>query len=388
MSKQEKTYRETSNVVLLDPTNEQAQLFEQNFGCCRWIYNWGLELKQKLYEDGKQKVSGYDLLNKLHKLKTEYIWLREADAWSLQKSIGDLDQAFKRFFKKTSQFPKFKSKSRSRQSFCVGQNVDALDQKVCLGKHGSVKCRGLRSETQIAKIQRITVYREAGKYYASIMYREELDVPAEHVHSGSSCGIDIGIAHPATVVDNLDRHYFVGKAVQDRLKTLESKRKTYQRRVDRKVKGSNRQKKARIVVQRIYQQEKFVRKDFNHKLSNSIARRYETVVMEDLNLAGMTRSAKGTVENPGKNVRAKAGLNRELLRMGSGQLTAFLKYKTLRYGGRLVLVNPRYTSQTCHECGTVDKLSRKNQATFHCTSCGHEDHADVNAARNIRVLGT
>jgi transposase len=76
MSKQEKTYRETSNVVLLDPTNAQAQLFEQNFGCCRWIYNWGLELKQKLYEDGKQKVSGYDLLNKLHKLKTEYIWLR------------------------------------------------------------------------------------------------------------------------------------------------------------------------------------------------------------------------------------------------------------------------------------------------------------------------
>jgi putative transposase len=267
-------------------------------------------------------------------------------------------------------------------------NLDIGGEGLRIGKYGWVKCRGLRLEAIAAdKLQSVTVYREAGNYYASIMYREELDYPKEHVHSGSSCGIDIGVEHPVTLVNDLDQVHFKGKVVQERLKHLELKRKSYQRRVDRKMKGSKRREKAKIRVQRVYQAEKFVRKDFNHKLSNSIARCYETVVMEDLNLKNMTRSAKGTLEKPGTNVRAKSGLNRELLRIGSGQLYQFLKYKVLRYGGRLVLVNPAFTSQTCHSCGCVDKRNRKNQATFHCTSCGHKAHADANAARNIRYLG-
>lgn len=359
----EKTWRETSNVVRLEPTGEQITLFEKNFGCCRFVYNWCLDVKKYMYDETGYMYTRYDLSSLLPMLKRENPWLCEVDACSLQKSISNLDQAYQRFFNKQNGFPKFQSKHRSRQSFTVVQDMDTGGQGLRIGKHGWVKCRGLRLETQAAdKLQQVTVYKEAGMYYASIMYREELDYPEEHVNLGSSCGVDIGVAHPATIVDDKGRSYFVGKIVQNRLKTMEVKRKRYQRRVARKMKGSKRQKKARIRVQRAYQREKFVRKDFNHKLSNTLARKYETVVMEDLNLRNMTRSAKGTAEKPGKSVKAKSGLNRELLRMGSGQLTTFLAYKTQRYGGRLVLVNPSFTSQTCHMCGCIDKLSRKNQS--------------------------
>lgn len=384
----EKTYRETANVVRLYPTPEQAVLLEKNFGCCRWLYNWGLELKQEQFKKTGKSSSNYDLNKMIPMLAEQNQWLRDVESTSLRQSLADLDRAYQRFFKKTSQFPKFKSKNRSRQSFRVVMRLEVCGDLLHVGKHGWVKCRGLRIETQAAdKLQSVTVYKEAGNYYASIMYREELDYPTEHVHSGSSCGIDVGVKHPITLVNDKDVVHFKGRAVQDKLKALELRRKKYQRRVDRKQKGSNRQKKARVKVKRCYQQEKFVRKDFNHKTSNVIARRYETVVMEDLKLGNMTRSAKGTVEQPGKSVKAKSGLNRELLRMGSGQLREFLKYKCERYGGRLVLVDPAYTSQTCHCCGTIDSKSRKNQAMYYCTSCGHIDNADANAARNIRVLG-
>ena len=384
----EKTWRETANVVRLEPTPAQTILFEKNFGACRWLYNYGLELKQKQYKKTKKSLSNYDMHSMIPLLAKQNPWLNEVESTSLRQSLSDMNTAYQRFFKKQSSFPQFKSKHRSRNSFRVVMGLDTGGEGLHIGKHGWVKCRGLRLECMAAdKLQSVTVYREAGKYYASILYREELDYPVEHVNLGSSCGIDIGIAHPATVVDDLGRHYFVGKRTQQSLKELEKKRKTYQRRVDRKMKGSNRREKARLKVQRVYQMEKFVRKDFNHKLSNTLARKYETVVMEDLNLRNMTRSAKGCVEKHGKNVAAKAGLNRELLRMAPGQLYVFIKYKVLRYGGKLVLVNPAFTSQTCHECGTVDRLSRKNQATFKCTGCGHSCHADVNAARNIRCLG-
>lgn len=383
-----KSYHETANVVRLEPTSAQEELFEKNFGCCRFVFNWCLELKTFMYKETGWNHSGYELMSMLPMLKRENPWLSEVDAWSLQKSVKDLDQAYHRFFTKQNKFPRFKSKRRSGQSFCLGERIETNGSSLRIGKHGWVKCRGLRLETLAAdKLQSVTVYKEAGKYYASIMYREELDYQKEHVNSGSSCGIDIGIAHPATIVDGKGNSYFVGKKTQTRLKELEVKRKRYQRRVVRKMKGSKRREKVKLVVQRAYQKEKFVRKDFNHKLSNTLARKYETVVMEDLNLKNMTRSAKGTVDKPGKSVRAKSGLNRELQRMAPGQLYQFLSYKCPRYGGRLVTVDPKNTSLMCRKCKCINKLNRKSQAVFKCIACGHKEHADINAGGNLNDLG-
>ena len=126
-----------------------------------------------------------------------------------------------------------------------------------------------------------------------------------------------------------------------------------------------------------------VRKEWCHKVSRTLADGYQTVVMEALMVKNMTKSAKGTIEAPGKNVKAKSGLNRSILASGWGRLQQYLSYKA----GELIEVNPAYTSQTCNKCGNIDKANRPTQSEFKCTGCGHKGNADVNAALNILALG-
>lgn len=125
------------------------------------------------------------------------------------------------------------------------------------------------------------------------------------------------------------------------------------------------------------------RKDFLHKHSTVIAKSHGVVVVEDLKVKNMTASARGTVENPGANVRQKAGLNRAILDQGWGMFFTFLEYKLADRGGRLIKVAPAYTSQTCPECGCVDRANRPSQAVFHCVHCGFTANADLVASINI-----
>ena len=122
------------------------------------------------------------------------------------------------------------------------------------------------------------------------------------------------------------------------------------------------------------------RKDWAEKASTDLARRFDLIRVEDLQIGNMTRLAKGTAENPGRNVRAKAGLNREILRSGWGLLVHRLEDKA---PGRVEKIKPAFTSQRCSACGNVDGKSRENQARFACTACGYACNADLNAARNI-----
>ncbi len=125
----------------------------------------------------------------------------------------------------------------------------------------------------------------------------------------------------------------------------------------------------------------------NHKVSTVISKNHAVVVLENLKVGNMTRSAKGTVEAPGRNIRQKSGLNKSILDQGWGLLKQMLEYKLRWSGGMLLLVDPAYTSQTCSVCGHVDAGNRTDQKTFHCLHCGHEAHADVNAAKNILARG-
>ena len=131
---------------------------------------------------------------------------------------------------------------------------------------------------------------------------------------------------------------------------------------------------------RLRAREADARKDWAEKASTDIARRFDLIKVEDLRITNMTRSARGTAQNPGTNVRAKAGLNREILRSGWGLLVRRLEDKA---PGRVEKVKPHYTSQRCSACGHVDAESRESQARFVCTACGFAGNADVNAARNI-----
>jgi IS605 OrfB family transposase len=156
------------------------------------------------------------------------------------------------------------------------------------------------------------------------------------------------------------------------------------RRLERKLArarpGSNRRMRARRAVARLRACETDRRKDWTEKVSTDIARRFDVIMVEDLQIRNMTRSAKGTQENPGRNVRQKAGLNRGILRSGWGLLVRRLEQKA---PGRVEKVNPAFTSQRCSTCGQVDSKSRESQAVFQCTACGYVCNADVNAAKNI-----
>jgi putative transposase len=114
-----------------------------------------------------------------------------------------------------------------------------------------------------------------------------------------------------------------------------------------------------------------------------LATSFQTIKFEDLKLSNMTRSSKGTVQNPGKNVAAKSGLNREMLRLGLSTLVLRTEQKSMTNGGQVVYINPKFTSQTCSCCGVIDKKSRISQSKFVCVHCGYTLNADINAALNI-----
>jgi putative transposase len=165
------------------------------------------------------------------------------------------------------------------------------------------------------------------------------------------------------------------------LTALERKRMVrLERRLARTARGSNRRVRVKHSIARLRAREVDRRKDWAEKASTDLARCFDVIRVEDLRIRTMTRSAKGIAENPGRNVRAKAGLNREIMRSGWGLLVRRLEDKA---AGRVEKINPAFTSQTCSGCGHRDPESRESQSRFRCTACGLQVHADVNAARNI-----
>jgi transposase len=153
-----------------------------------------------------------------------------------------------------------------------------------------------------------------------------------------------------------------------------------QRRLGRSQRGSRRREQVRLAIARLKAREADTRKDWAEQVSTDLARRFDTIRVEDLKITKMTRSARGTLAEPGRNTRQKAGLNREIARSGWGLLVARLEQKA---PGRVERVSAAFTSQRCSNCGHVAAESRKSQSLFRCAACGFACHADVNAAINI-----
>jgi putative transposase len=233
----------------------------------------------------------------------------------------------------------------------------------------------------------VTVGRNSNnKWYASVLIKQSQLVP-DHVHRLEACGIDVGVAKPITLVDEYGHFKHLGVKFSNELAKKEAKRKRYQKAYARKLKGSNNQAKAKLKLGTAFYKEKQFRKDYLEKTSTIIAKLFHTVIVEDLKLANMTRSAKGTIESPGTNVSAKSGLNREMLRLGLGYFLMRLHQKCTKFGSLFIRVDPKCTSQICSTCNHKDRLSRESQSRFKCTSCGILINADVNAAINILNRG-
>ncbi len=237
------------------------------------------------------------------------------------------------------------------------------------------------SQPVIGELRNATVSLNAvGEWYISIMCLVEIELPT-HVQ-GEMTGIDMGIAKNMTLSTDCCGNEGVFEGVHS-FRAHQDKLAIEQRKLSRKVLGSESWKKQKLKVSKLHQRIANIRNDFQHKATSEISKNHAMVICEALKVANMSKSAKGDIENHGKNVAAKSGLNKSILDQGWHELRRQLEYKTRWKGGVYDEVNPRNTSRECASCGHTEKENRKTQAEFICQSCGHSDNADKNAAKVI-----
>ena len=349
-------------------------------GCCRFLWNTALAFEKETYETTGKRSGFAALCKELHEWKRAEgtAFLAEAHSQILQQTLKDLDRAYVNFFQKRSELPRFKKKGvHDAFRYPQGFKLDESNARIFLPKVGWMRYRKSRDAEGTPK--QVTVSLVAGKWYVSIQTEREVEVP---VHaSQNAVGIDMGIACFAALSDGTlltPLHSFRGH---------EKKLATMQRKLSRKTKFSANWHRQKAKVSKLHKKIADVRNDFLHKATTDISKNHAVVVMEDLKVRNMSRSASGSLENPGRNVRAKSGLNKSILDQGWFEFRRQLGYKLAWLGGTLLVVPPQYTSQTCHVCGNVDRANRISQARFICTACGHQANADHNAALNILAAG-
>ena len=341
-------------------------------GCARFVWNKFLAMNLERLER-RQNLVWYQeqaFWLKLWKSSEEYGFLKECPSQVLQQKLMDLERAFKDCFDRNQplkRLPVFKKRGRGGGiRFPQGFRID--NRRLFLPKIGWV--RFYHSRPIEGRIKNITITQKAGRWYASLQVEQEVDI-GEHP-SRSSIGIDAGIKCFAAFSD--------GRLVEGigSFRRHEDALTREQRRLARKRKRK---------ISRLHHRIADVRMDFLHKLSTEVCKTHATVYVERLNIRGMSASARGTEETPGRNVRAKSGLNKSILDQGWFEFRRQLDYKLDWMGGMLEQVDARHTSQRCSCCGNTEKGNRKSQAEFVCLSCGIEQHADVNAAKNILTVG-
>ena len=353
-------------------------------GACRFVFNKALALQQAHYASGGKFMSYVDMAKHLTGWRNgaQTPWLRDAPVHPLQHALKDLDKAYRNFFKGLGRFPRFKKRG-SGASFRFPDakqfEVDEANSRIRLPKLGWVKYRNSRGV--LGTPRNITLSCNGGKWFASIQTQREVDQPVPVPVATSAIGLDVGIANFVAMSDGT----FVAPLAS--FKAHEVRLARYQRRMSRKVKNSANWCKAKARVQRLHTRITNARRDFLHKTSCAIARSHALVVVEDLAVSNMSRSARGTADKPGQRVKAKSGLNKAILDQGWAEFRRQLDYKLAWRGGVLLAVPAHHTSQTCPECGHVAQENRQTQSRFACVACGHSAHADSVGARNILERG-
>jgi len=335
--------------------SKQQQLrIDSWVGACRVVYNLGLEIKIAAYKNNQISVSKFDLMRQLITIK-DIDWIADVPSQTLQNVMDRLDNSYKKFFKGAG-FPKFANK-RGYRSILL-KSVKVIGNKVVLPKLGKVQ---MFKDSEIKGTPKTaTIIKEPTGYFICITC-DNITKNIQSKDESQILGIDMGITYFA--VDSNGK--FI--ANPKHFKKYEDKLRIENRSLARKKKRSkswcNQAKKLSLLHHKIGN----ARKDFLHKESTKIAKANHTVFLEDLNIKGMSKN---------KN------LSKHILDAGWGMFKTMLEYKT-----NVVKINPKFTSQTCNECGTKDAKSRLSQSKFVCTSCGHISNADENAAKNIMGKG-
>ncbi|PMS32801.1 putative transposase [Trinickia symbiotica] len=366
----------------LKPTGEQQRDMRCFAGSCRYVYNKALALQQENYEAGGKFIGFFAMAKYLTEWRNGPAtpWLKDSPIHPLQHALKDADWAYKKFFAKRAGFPRFKKKGL-RDSFrypaAKQVKLDQSNSRIFLPKLGWVRYR--RSRDVVGDLKYATVSQRAGKWFVSILTEREVESPLPQ--ATSAVGIDVGIARFATFSDG------------DYLEPLNSFRRhearlrRAQRAMSRKKRLSHNWHKAKRRVQNIHAHIANARRDYLHKATTRISQNHAMVCIEDLRVQYMSKSAAGTVKAPGRNVRAKSGLNKSILDQGWYEFRRQLEYKQAWSGGWLIAVPPQNTSCTCPTCGHVFADNRPTQARFACVRCGYADHADVVGAINVLRRG-
>lgn len=353
------------------PSAEQVSRVAQWEDALRFLWNLALEQRRMLY--GRRRVpSAFDQINQLTDLRAEVPWLADVPRNVSANLLVNLDEAWQRWRIGLAKRPRWKKKGRDAVRLtephpklwrCAG---DAL----LFPKLGAIPIVLHRPLEGIPKTCTLTW--DADQWFASIVC--EVEVPEPVPPAGPPVALDRGIVN--LLADSTGRV----RPNPARLERQLAKLARLQRRAARKQRGSQNYRKALLKVARLHRKIRRQRDHVLHCESARYAKSHGVVIVEALKVRNMTASAAGTKDAPGRNVRAKSTLNRKILDSGWGRFVSMLRYKCAWSGARLVEVPAAYSSQTCPECGLVDPENRKTQAEFECIGCGHQAHADVNAA--------
>lgn len=344
-------------------SESQKQTLTEWIHTCRAIYNVALETKIYAYKAHGVNRSAYDLMKEMTACRAEYDWVRDVSVDCLEDSIDRMDKAFKGLFRGGG-YPRYANKDGYKSITFKNNIVEISDYVFRLPKIGEVRI--FKDRLPEGEIRRATVTKEADGFYISISTKQQVSVSPTPIRDSQVVGLDMGLAYFLSTSD--------GEQVENPRHTLkyEKQLRIEQRSLARKNKGSKSREKQKIVVQKLHQKIARVRQDFLHKQSKRFVDKYGLIAVEDLKVRNMIKWGY---------------LGKHITDASWATFFNQLEYKSKWYGSEFIKVDPKYTSQTCSNCGCIDSRSRKSQSVFECVECKFTGNADINASKEILKRG-
>lgn len=350
----------------LKPNNNQIVLLNKHFGSIRYVYNYFLNERKNEYENNKNSLNYYDNAKSLTELKTkdEFSWLKEINSQSLQFCLKSLDGAYQNFFKYKKGFPKFKSK-KSKNTFSVPQSVLIKDDKLIIPKFRDgiklIKHRDFEGTIKSCTISKTAT----NEYFVSILVDTTNDIKFEKTNK--SIGIDLGLKD--FVITSEGYKYKNNRYT----KTYAKKLKKQQQHLSRKQKGSKKYEEQRLKVARLHKKITNSRVDNLHKISTDLIKKYDTIILEDLNIKGMIKNHK---------------LAKHISDASWGKFISFLEYKAKWHDKEILKIDRFFpSSKTCNSCGYINQNLKLDMRQWVCSSCKTNLDRDINASKNILKEG-
>ena len=361
------------------PTPEQEKELLKTWGCVRLVYNKALDMRHTAWYKHQQRVNYAQTSAALTQWKKqeEFSFLKEVSSVPLQQCLRHLQTAYTRFFKKKSRYPKFKSRKKSRLGLTYAKSGFKFKEDELYIAHLNAPLNVVWSrDFDRDSVSTVTITKDkANRWFVSCL---GVVVVEKRRITGKTVGVDMGVKDTLVLS--------TGEKLSPRddrdMKKKLAKVDKYQRRLSKKKPGSKNFAKAKVKLGKAHAQVVDARKDWNHKTTTRLVKEFDVVCIEDLNVRGMTRSARG------KGRKAKAGLNRKVLEQSFAEIRRLLEYKSRDCGGEVVAIDRFFpSSKTCSSCGYINEFLTLSQRFWTCTSCGEHHDRDINAALNIQAAG-